>query len=335
MMKRFLVTGGAGFIGSHIARRLLQEGARVWVLDNFLTGSPDNLPKGVGLIEGDITSESVYPILPKEPFDAVFHLAGQSSGPISGKDPVQDLDINAKGTLLLLQWCAEREIPRFLYASSQAVYGDTGGIPVGENHPCAPRSFYGVTKLAAEGYVRIFNSHGLSVTAFRMSNVYGPGQNLDNLLQGMVSIYMAYLLRGEPILVMGSLDRYRDLIYVDDVVEAWIAALNDPITKGKTYNLGSGHRTTVGDLLDAEISAFGYDPETYRVICEGTTHGDIFGLQVDISLLTKDLKWSPEITVHEGILRMSEWVKQSNSYKSCKHTYQPTPVQARNRPRNL
>ena len=208
-----------------------------------------------------------------------------------------------------MKWIAARGIPRFLYASSQAVYGDAGGKALKEDHPCAPHSYYGVSKLAAEHYVNIFSRRGLSTTIFRMSNVYGPGQNLDNLRQGMVSIYMAYLLRNDPILVMGSLERFRDLIYIDDVVDAWATALDNSEAIGKTYNLASGLTTTVRELLDAEIIAFGHNPETYEVICEGTTHGDIFGLRVDTSRVTDDLKWHPGVPVKEGIRRMSEWAK--------------------------
>ena len=308
-MKSYLVTGGAGFIGSHIARRLLQEGARVWVLDNFLTGQRQNVPEGANVIEGDIASEALYEALPEERFDAVFHLAAQSSGPISGERPALDVDINAKGTLLLLGWCAKRGISRFLHASSQAVYGTVDGILAGEDHPCRPCSFYGITKLAAEHYIRVFADEGLQTTVFRMCNVYGPGQNLDNLKQGMVSIFLAYLTKQEPILVMGSLDRYRDLIYIDDVVNAWMAALDNPTAIGKTYNLGSGRKTTVRELIHAEIEAFGYSPETYPIVCAGKTHGDTFGVQADISLLRRELDWQPKVSVAEGIQKMADWAR--------------------------
>lgn len=309
MMKTYLVTGGAGFIGSHIAKQLLQTGARVCTVDNLLTGKVGNVPDGAVFIEGDISSEAFYGTLSGESFDAVLHLAAQSSGPISGDRPALDVDINAKGTLLLLNWCAERSVPRFLFASSVAVYGDTGGVAIREDCPCTPCSFYGITKLTAEHYIRLFGAKGLQTTVFRMCNVYGPGQNMDNLRQGMVSIYMAYLMRGEPILVMGSQDRYRDLVYVDDVVRAWMLSLQNPVSYSKTYNLGSGTKTTVRELLNAEIEAFGHNPRTYPVICQGTTHGDIFGVQADVTRLKSELGWRACVSTAEGVRRMAEWAK--------------------------
>ena len=190
---------------------------------------------------------------------AVFHLGAQSSGEISHEDPVHDFDVNARGTLLLLRWCECYGIRRFLYASSMAIYGPSEG-PLSEESTPRPHSFYGASKIAAEGYVNLFGRNGGRPTIFRMFNVYGPGQNIGNLKQGMASIYLAYLLRGESVLVKGSFDRYRDFIYVDDVAEAWLSALDSSASVGGTYNLGSGRKTTVRELLDGLIRAFGQDP---------------------------------------------------------------------------
>src|SRR5207302_2649077 len=177
-------------------------------------------------------------------------------------------------TLTLSRWCLKWGIPRFLYASSMAVYGDVRGLPASEDAPLCPLSYYGVSKLASEHVLRLAQREGLATTAFRMFSVYGPGQNLENLRQGMVSIFLAYLIRQAPIPVKGSLDRFRDFVYIDDVVDAWLRALDrQPASNDSpgTYNLGTGRPTTVRRLLDLLIAAVGFSPDTYPVSQEDET----------------------------------------------------------------
>lgn len=306
-MSKFLITGGAGFIGSHIARRLLSLGHEVWVVDNLTTGYLENVPPGSTFVQLDLSRPEAFDNLPEVPFDAVLHLAAQSSGEISFEKPVYDLQTNMLGTLLLLHWCYQRGIRRFLYASSMSIYGDVGDEAVDETHPCQPKSFYGIGKLAAERYLHIFSEKGMRTTAFRMFNVYGPGQNLANLKQGMVSIYLAYILKGEPILVKGSRDRFRDFIYIDDVVNAWVAAIESSNTFGKTYNLASGKKTFVWELLEELIKAFGYDPSTYPVEFATGTLGDQFGIWADIRRIKADLDWQPHTSLLTGLRKMVKW----------------------------
>ena len=206
-MKRYLVTGGAGFIGSHIVQRLLEQGHAVWIVDNFLTGYKTQVPSEATVLELDLSKPESFDQLPDLRFDAVLHLAAQSSGQISHEKPQYDLMTNTLGTLLLLKWCAQRGINRLLYASSMSVYGNVEPFPVVEKTHGQPCSFYGITKLASEHYIDYFRAQGMHTTILRMFNVYGPGQNLSNLKQGMVSIYLAYILKKEPVLVKGSKDR--------------------------------------------------------------------------------------------------------------------------------
>ena len=308
-MGRYLVTGGGGFIGSKIASRLVERGDQVVVTDNLSTGAEGNVPHGVELVGLDISQAEHFNRIPTGHYDGVLHLAAQSSGEISHDNPGYDLSTNALGTLLLLDWCSKNDVPRFMYASSMAVYGLTEESPVTEDQRLDPISFYGITKQAAEHYVRYYSKHGLNTTVFRMFNVYGPGQNLENMKQGMVSIYLAFMLREEPILVKGSMERYRDFIYIDDVVSAWVTALDDPASYGKTYNLASGKKTLVKELLSGVIEAFGHDPETYPVEQGDGTPGDQFGIYADISRLTKELDWRPKVQVSEGLRRMADWAK--------------------------
>jgi UDP-glucose 4-epimerase len=313
MKNKIIVTGGAGFIGSHIARRLTDTGYEVIVIDNLFTGTADNLPRGVEFIHGDISQKKSVSSLSGEGIYAVLHLAAQSSGEVSNEKPGLDLKVNTLSTLQLLQWCKKNSIPRFVYASSMAVYGDIRKNPVRETQICDPLSFYGISKLSSEHYIQHFAREGLATTCFRMFSVYGPGQNMTNMKQGMVSIFLAYLLQGKEIWVKGSRDRFRDFIYIDDVVTAWCSCLENEKSYGKIYNLATGKKTCVGELVHKEIEFYGLDPETYPVRFEGATPADQFGLFADISLIKQDLGWRPEVSLDDGLKKMIAWIKKEYS----------------------
>lgn len=299
-----LVTGGAGFIGSALARALLSRGKRVVVVDNLSTGRRQNVPAGCEFVEMDAGDRSQYHKLSAARFDAVLHLAGQSSGEASFLDPWSDFNSHVTSTLLLLNLCRERGVSRFLYASSMSVYGDPETFPVGEDAPVHPKTFYAAGKLAAESYVALFQGLGVDTTVFRMFSVYGPNQNLANKLQGMVSIYLSYLLEERPILVKGRKERFRDFIFIDDVVDAWLAALDNPASFGRVYNLGSGTRTTVEDLLGSLTAAAGMNG--HPVEYGGGTPGDQFGMVADIGRITRELRWTPNWSLQSGLMRMVE-----------------------------
>ncbi len=304
-----LVTGGAGFIGSHIAQRLLLDGHRVTVVDNLSTGFTHNVPRGAELLRLDISRPGLAEKLPDERFDGVLHLAAQSSGQISHERPETDLLANVFGTVQLLEWAHARGIPRFLYSSSMAVYGLTEEMPVREDMSFTPHSFYGINKLASEHYLAHFQHLGMSTTAFRMFNVYGPGQNLANMKQGMVSIYLAYLLKNERLVVRGSPERFRDFVYVGDVAAAWVTALTSPAADGRVYNVGSGKATLVRELIADLMRAFGYDAATYPIEYGDPTPGDQFGVYADISRIRSELGWEPQVSLAEGLARMVEWAR--------------------------
>lgn len=311
MPRSALVTGGAGFIGSHLARRLVAEGWRVHVVDNLSTGSRDNVPDGTVFRELDLSREESMAGLPDEPIDAVFHLAAQSSGEISFDDPAYDLRANCLSTLLLLDWCARRGTERFMYTSSMSVYGDGGEQAVAESVPPAPKSHYGVGKMASERYCAIYGAQrGLATTSLRLFNVYGPGQNLANLRQGMVSIYLAYLLQSKTLPVKGSPERYRDFVFIEDVVDAYMACLDEPASHGKAFNVAFGRRTLVRELVRALLEAMGLDPDTYPVEYAGSTPGDTFGIFADVSAIAADVGWRPKVPLEDGLERMVAWARQ-------------------------
>ena len=309
MKKKALVTGGAGFIGSHLSHRLLASDWDVHIVDNLSTGFLKNVPEEATFCEVDLSEADCIERLPNERFDAVFHLAAQSSGEISFDDPAYDLKTNCLSTVLLCDWCLKNGTPRFLYTSSMSIYGDQEIQPVKESAIPKPKSFYGVGKLASEAYLQIYESMGLSTTSLRLFNVYGPGQNLENMRQGMVSIYLSYILRGQELVVKGSPDRHRDLVFIGDVIDAYLACLDNPQTHGKSYNVGTGYKTTVGQLVDAELAAFGHTRESYPVRFVEGTPGDTFGIQSDSTLMQIDTGWSPKVDLAKGLERMVAWAK--------------------------
>lgn len=308
MSKRhIIVTGGAGFIGSHLAAASLEMGHHVTVLDNLHTGKEDNIPEGADFINIDLGHESSYSRIDGIKCDAVFHLAGQSSGEASFDDPEYDFKSHVASTFYMLKWCKDQGVSRFLYSSSMSVYGDPDNVPVGEGHSFKPKTFYAAGKAAAESYINLYGRLGLDTTVFRLFSVYGPGQNLDNKMQGMLSIYLSYMLEGSPVIVKGSPERYRDFINVSDVVAAWLSSYENPVTYGKLYNLGTGVKTTVSELLNelkAAINAPGYPIEFAQ-----NTAGDQFGTVADISLIKKDLNWRPAIDLNAGIVHMVSWAQ--------------------------
>jgi UDP-glucose 4-epimerase len=308
-MKKYLVTGAAGFIGSAIAQKLVDAGNEVWTIDNLSTGFEENIPRGVTFVEGGCQDPRSIRRLDKTKFDAVIHFAGQSSGEISFDDPVYDLRTNTESTLLLIKYSLENDCERFIYASSMSVYGVVEDKPISENHVAKPLSFYGVGKLASENYMRIYAERGLKATSLRLFNVYGPGQNMKNLRQGMVSIFLAQLLTQEKVIVKGSLDRFRDFIYIDDSIDFAINILGDERSFGGIYNVGTGVRTTVEELLEKMMEISGIKKQ---IAIDTGTPGDQRGIYADISLAESDLGFKCKYSLEAGLTEMIDWAKGSN-----------------------
>ncbi len=309
---RLLVTGGAGFIGSALARRLIAEGHAVVVVDNLSTGKRTNVPVEADLIVADVADPATLERIAPGAYDAVLHLAAQSSGAIGQSNPYLDLQTNVASTLLLSRWCIAHGIPRFIYTSSMTVYGQGNRDPVDENVACRPISYYGASKLASESYLRLAGDDGLNVTSLRLYNVYGRGQNLANLYQGMASIYLAYLLKGVCVPVTGSFDRYRDFVPVDDVVEAAMLSLKRPKTASFVYNIGTGRKTTVSELLRMLIDAMGLAPGHPVEEREGSP-SDVFGSIANSRRAHDELGWKAGISLKEGLSDMVAWAKAERS----------------------
>lgn len=301
--RHVIVTGGAGFIGSYLAERLLAEGHSVTVIDDLSTGFAENVPEGARLVVAELGTPAAEEALESLTADAVFHLAGQSSGEASFFDPEKDERSHVASTLQVLRWCERTGCKRVLYSSSMAVYGDPVRVPVVESDEPSPKTYYAAAKLGAEAYLRFaHNTLGIDTTTFRLFSVYGPGQNLDNPAQGMVSIFLAMMLAGDEVHVKGSPDRFRDFTHVSDVVDAWMRAWDEPATFGKIYNLSTGVKTTVGELVGQLRDAWG-DPD-YPVRFEGSTPGDQLGMTGSSEKFAADTGWKPAVSVAQGVAAM-------------------------------
>jgi UDP-glucose 4-epimerase len=304
-----LVTGGAGFIGSHLARRLLAEGWSVFIVDNLSSGFLRNVPKDAEFKWLDLTAEDAVIELPKTGVDVVFHLASHVGQELSFERPVHDLKANTFSTLNLLKWSLDHGVKQIIFASSMNVYGDPPHSPVTEVTPVRPPSPYAVGKLASEHLCQVYQAFGVQTTSLRLFNVYGPGQDMQNMKQGMVSIFMTYVARRESILVRGSRDRFRDFICVHDVVEAFYRCL-DERAYGKVYNVATGRKTFVWELLEGIVRAFGHDPAQYPITFGEPTPRDQFGIYGDSSLLQRDLGWKPTVALEDGLAEMAAWVRE-------------------------
>ena len=301
--KTVVVTGVAGFIGSQVAARMAHEGFSVVGVDDLSSGKVANIPSSIDFVEGDLAVQGTIAKLPKQ-CAAVLHLAGQSSGEMSFDYPVADLHKNTVSTLNLIQYAISVGAQRFVYASSMSVYGNVPDAPIAEDEHVAPLSCYGVGKLAAENYLAVFAKQ-LSSVNMRMFNVYGPGQDMSNLRQGMVSIYLAQALANRHIVVKGSLERFRDFIFIDDVVEAWFRAVTFDGVGGSTINIGTGVRTTVAQVLE---TVKGHVVGTTVEVTDPTP-GDQNGIYADTARLRSVLQMNEFVGLAEGVRRFSEFVK--------------------------
>jgi UDP-glucose 4-epimerase len=311
---RVLVTGGAGFIGSHVADGLAGLGHEVVVTDNESTGRLENVPASATYLRGDVAVLQDLERAFEYELDAVCHIAGQVSIIRSFSDPVVDLRTNTQGTVNVLQLCVKHRVPRLIYASSMTNYGPTDVLPIPETHRCEPTSYYGITKYAAERYVQATGARSdlgfeFGVTSLRMYNVYGPRQALNNPYQGVLGIFIGNLLRGEPITIFGDGEQTRDFIYVDDVVEAWVSALGHPGTFGRVFNIGSGSRLTINRLADAVLAAFGESRSSWDVRYLPGRPGEQRHVEADICA-AREFGWQPRVPFEEGLARTLAWAKQ-------------------------
>ena len=306
-----LVTGGAGFIGSHIVDACIARGWRVSVVDNLSTGSRANLHPQATLHELDIREERAAALIAELKPDIVSHHAAQMDVRRSVADPAYDAEVNVVGSARLLQASADAAVKRFIFASSGgAIYGEPVVVPQDETHPLAPMSPYGCAKLSVEHYLHYFRTvHGLSCVALRYANVYGPRQNAKGEA-GVVAIFAGRLLRGEPVTINGSGEQTRDYVHVADVVAANVAAA-ESAWQG-SFNVGTGVETSVSALYKAMAALTAptnvvHGPakagEQIRSVIDGRKLRELAGLQPPARLgerLAPTIDWFREGCVRRG-----------------------------------
>jgi len=325
--KRALVTGGAGFIGSHVADAYVERGYGVTVLDNLSSGDRANVPAGVDFVEGDIASPDAARLVREGKFDVVSHLAAQIDVRKSVADPAYDAAVNVVGTLNLLEAVrASRRATRFVFSSTGgALYGDFVTPPNDEEFPKDPESPYGIAKLSAEYYMAYYGRlHGMEAVALRYSNVYGPRQNPHGEA-GVVAIFCNRILDGRPMTVFGDGLQTRDYVYVMDVARANIAAATRDLPPAgrldaRGFNIGTGVATTVVDLARSLNRAAGSDvPVEHAPARPGEQQRSV----VKIERAAKLLGWRPEVALDQGIVETFRWFAARHAAEIGSAQHQP------------
>lgn len=304
---RVLVTGGAGFVGCNLVRRLMAAGARVTVLDDLFTGRLENLPaSGFDFVEGSVCDAPLVGRLVASA-EVVFHAAARNIV-VSTQDPRQDFETNIGGTLNVL--LAAREHPetvrRVLYTSSTSVYGNPRHLPINEDDPLSLLTPYAVSKLGGENYCMAFyESYGLPATAVRYSNIYGPGQDPANPYCGVVAKFIESLFAGEPPVIHGDGNQTRDFTFIDDAVEATVRAATMDRALGEVFNVGTGTETSVNALAALLVRITG--TERAPVHKDRRDVDNIRRRVVNIEKTRRALRWVPETTLEQGLQLTVAW----------------------------
>jgi UDP-glucose 4-epimerase len=303
---KVLVTGGAGFIGSHVVDLLLESGHGVAVVDDLSTGRRENLNEDAVFYELDVCSQELEKIFKKEKFEVVVHQAAQINVRKSLSDPVFDARVNVLGSLNLLECCRKNGVERVVYASSGgAVYGEPEYLPADERHPVNPLCPYGASKYAVEKYLNMYHvNYGLDYIALRYGNVYGPRQ--DPLGEaGVVAIFTNKLLVGEAPVINGDGKQTRDFVYVGDVAKANLLALKARTEEG-VFNIGSGVETSVNEIAKHLLDLTGSKVKP--------THGpgikgEVRRIYLNVGLAGRGLKWVPEVELEDGLGLTVGWAR--------------------------
>lgn len=313
-MKSYLVTGGAGFIGSHIAEELAKGGAEVRVIDNFLTGKKENLAPfldKIEFIEGDIRDLKTCQRA-VDGVDFILHQAALPSVPRSIENPLLTSEINITGTLNLLLVASLAKVQKFVFASSSSIYGNDPQLPKKEEMRAEPLSPYALTKLVGEMYSQVFSQiYGLSTVCLRYFNVFGPRQDPFSQYAAVIPNFIVKMLRDERPIIFGDGEQSRDFTYVSNVVEANLMAAKAQDVSGEIINIAYGERTTVNSLA-AKINQI--LKKDIRPSHDETRPGDVRHSYADMSKAEKMLKYSPKVSFSEGLEKTIRWFKERNEH---------------------
>jgi UDP-glucose 4-epimerase len=298
---RAIVTGGAGFIGSHVVDALLARGDDVWIVDNLATGSRENVADGAELHVADIRTDAGFVFVRTQP-DVCFHLAAQADVNTSVARPDFDAEVNVLATLRILEAARSTGAKVVFTSTGGAIYGECDG-PATESQERLPISPYGISKLAGEEYLLGWNRlHGTSHVGLRLANVYGPRQE-STLEGGVIAIFLDRMAAGEPIQIFGDGEQTRDFIHVRDVVAAALAAVDH---SGGIFNVGTGVETSINELFATCRRVSGYERDADYLPARA---GDILRSAVDPARAREELGWSPKRTLEDGLRETWEWVR--------------------------
>jgi len=303
---KFLVTGGAGFVGSRLVARLVQYGAEVHVLDDLFTGKRENVPEhpAVRFTVGSVVDPEVVEAS-MAGADIVIHAAARNIV-VSTRDPREDFQTNIGGTLNVLLAAKKLNVGRVVYTSSSSIYGNPRHLPVDEEDGYGTLSPYAASKFAGENYcVAFYESYGLSTAVVRYSNIYGPGQSPDNPYCGVVAKFFDAASKGEPFKIHGDGEQTRDFTYVDDAVEATILAAVLSKAEGRIYNVGTGREVTINYLARCVAELF-----AIPLVVEHIDRRDIDNIRrrvMNIERIRRELRWVPATTLEEGLRKTKEW----------------------------
>ena len=307
--RRVLVTGGAGFVGGAVVRRLAEAGAKVTVLDDLFTGRADVIPTSAQFVEGSVVDEELVRSLVADA-SVVFHMAARNII-ASTKDPRQDFMTNIGGTLNVLLAARDSKVDRIVYTGSASIYGNPRSIPINEDDTAVTLSPYAVSKLGGEQYCMAFyESYGLPVSVVRYSNVFGIGQRPDNPYCGVIAKFFDAALFGRAIQIHGDGEQTRDYTFVDDAVDATLLAAIRPRAEGEVFNVGTGIETSVNELAEKIGDAIGVPIEVVHI-----DRRDIDNIRrrvVNIEKARRMLRWAPQVTLSVGLERTAAWIRDSS-----------------------
>lgn len=303
---KVLVTGGAGFIGSHVVDAYLAAGHEVAVVDNLATGHRDYLNSAAHLYEVDLRTPRLRDVFERERPDVVNHHAAQASVVASVADPRADADVNVLGTLHLLTLSAQYRVRRVVFASTGgAIYGNPRALPAKEDSPASPLSPYGISKVAGEYYVRYFQGTGLTWVILRYANVYGPRQDPHGEA-GVIAIFAAAMLDGRAPTIFGDGTQTRDFVFVEDVARANLRATTAP-TSGLA-NIGTGVETSVNDIARHLAALSGFRGDALHA---APRPGEVYRISIDPSHAAQWLGWTPTTPLVDGLRKTVEWCRST------------------------
>ncbi|MBC8015171.1 MAG: NAD-dependent epimerase/dehydratase family protein [Sporomusaceae bacterium] len=296
---KVLVTGGAGFIGSHVVDKLRQENCEVIIVDNLSTGLQENLHKSASFVQMDIRSSKLLELFIAEKFDYVIHLAAQTMVHKSLEMPDYDCDINISGTVNVLEACRKTNVKRVVFSSTAAVYGNVESLPIVETSTTAPTSFYGLSKWTCENYLALYHQvYGLDYVALRYANVYGERQG-DGGEGGVISIFARKIHSGEPVVIFGDGSQTRDFIYVGDIAAANYQSLT-AVHGNHVYNISTQTETSVTTLIEYMGKVAG---KAVNKVYSPLREGDIYKSSLSNAAARQNLSWNPSMPLIDGLAK--------------------------------